>query len=319
MDVTHTVSPSPTPPTPPTSLSHLSLPSRPSPRVVWWEIIIVLALSLGRSAVYAVVDLVQNLMTAPLGEQTTTMNPPLANEELFDLLRQLLSIGFSLVPVLLVCHLVWIYGRNPFRTFGLDFRRFWTDAGLGVTLFAVMGAGTLAVYALGRSLGLTTALVGSAMNEYWWTTPVLVLSALRHSLIEEVIVLAWLLDRIGYLQQLRHARVSGERRDGHGSGTTGLSTASLNTTATGAYLPGASMQGIGPVVLVVFVSAVVRASYHLYQGFGPGIGNLVMGVVFALIYLRYRRVMPFVYAHLLLDVAGFAGYPLLARLGWFGG
>lgn len=273
----------------------------PSRAVVWWEIIIVLALSLGRSGVYAVVDLMQNAMTAPLRDQTTTLNPSLANEELFDLIRQLLSIGFSLVPVLLVCHLVWIYGRNPFRTFGLDFRRFWTDAGLGVTLFVVMGAGTLGVYALGRTLGLTTALVGSAMNEYWWTTPVLVLSALRHSLLEEVIVLAWLLDRIGYLQQLR--------------GTPTARPKTFHTTATGAFRPGPS----AGLVAAIAVSALVRASYHLYQGIGPGVGNLIMGVVFAVVYLRYRRVMPFVYAHALLDIAGFAGYPLLARLGWFGG
>lgn len=273
----------------------------PSRAVVWWEIIIVLALSLGRSGVYAVVDLMQNAMTAPLRDQTTTLNPSLANEELFDLIRQLLSIGFSLVPVLLVCHLVWIYGRNPFRTFGLDFRRFWTDAGLGVTLFVVMGAGTLGVYALGRTLGLTTALVGSAMNEYWWTTPVLVLSALRHSLLEEVIVLAWLLDRIGYLQQLR--------------GTPTARPKTFHTTATGAFRPGPA----AGLVAAIAVSALVRASYHLYQGIGPGVGNLIMGVVFAVVYLRYRRVMPFVYAHALLDIAGFAGYPLLARLGWFGG
>lgn len=285
----------------------------PSRAVVWWEIIIVLALSLGRSGVYAVVDLVQNAMTAPLSGQTTTLNPSLANEELFDLIRQLLSIGFSLVPVLLVCHLVWIYGRNPFRTFGLDFRRFWTDAGLGVILFVVMGVGTLGVYALGRSLGLTTALVGSAMNEYWWTTPVLVLSALRHSLLEEVIVLAWLLDRIGYLQHMRPVRQG--QTPGQTTEQTAQQNFSFRTTATGAFRPGPA----AGLVAAVAVSALVRASYHLYQGIGPGVGNLIMGVVFAVVYLRYRRVMPFVYAHLLLDIAGFAGYPLLARLGWFGG
>ena len=69
---------------------------------------------------------------------------------------------------------------------------------------------------------------------------------------------------------------------------------------------------------VVVVSAVLRAAYHLYQGVGPGVGNLVMGVVFVLFYLRYRRVMPLVVAHLLLDVTGFVAYPLLAQLGWLG-
>ena len=43
-----------------------------------------------------------------------------------------------------------------------------------------------------------------------------------------------------------------------------------------------------------------------------------MGVVFVLFYLRWRRVMPLVVAHLLLDVTGFVAAPLLAQLGWFG-
>ena len=35
-----------------------------------------------------------------------------------------------------------------------------------------------------------------------------------------------------------------------------------------------------------------------------------MGVVFGLFYLRYRRVMPLVVAHTLLDVVAFVGYSL---------
>ncbi|MCT2088975.1 CPBP family intramembrane metalloprotease [Micrococcus terreus] len=263
----------------------------PSARAVGWEIGIVLALSLGRSGVYAIVDLIEKITRAPLRDQVTTLNPPLAPRPLFDLTYQLLGIGFALVPVLLVFHLLWIHGRNPFRTFGLDLRRPARDLGWGALLFLAMGLGTLLVYAVGRSAGVTTAVVGSAMNEHWWTTPVLILSALRHSLLEEVIVVAWLIDRLSYLQRLR----SGV----HSAGT------------SGAFWP------VNPWAVAV-ISSLVRASYHLYQGLGPGIGNLVMGLVFAVFYLKYRRVMPLVVAHLLLDVAGFVGYPLLAQLGWFG-
>lgn len=273
------------------TITRTTLPA-PSARVVRWEIVIVLALSLGRSGVYAIMDLAEKFTRGPLTGQTTTLNPPLAQREVFDLIYQLLGIGFGLVPVLLVFHLLWIYGRNPFRTLGLDFRRPGRDLGWGVLLFLAMGLGTLLVYAVGRAAGLTTAVVGSAMNEHWWTTPVLVLSALRHSLLEEIIVVAWLIDRLSYLQQLR--------RDGGGQAGT-----------HGAFWP------VNPWSVVV-ISALVRASYHLYQGVGPGIGNLVMGVAFALFYLKYRRVMPLVVAHLLLDVTGFVAYPLLAQLGWFG-
>lgn len=70
------------------------------------------------------------------------------------------------------------------------------------------------------------------------------------------------------------------------------------------------------VVAIVATSALLRASYHLYQGFGAFVGNAVMGVVFSLFYLRTRRVMPLVVAHAVLDIFAFVGYALLPRE-WF--
>ncbi|MET9328777.1 CPBP family intramembrane glutamic endopeptidase [Tsukamurella sp. NPDC003166] len=58
-------------------------------------------------------------------------------------------------------------------------------------------------------------------------------------------------------------------------------------------------------------SALLRGSYHLYQGFGAGLGNLVMGLVFGAAYDRWRRLWPLVIAHFLLDVVAFVGYALL--------
>ena len=56
--------------------------------------------------------------------------------------------------------------------------------------------------------------------------------------------------------------------------------------------------------LVVAARAVLRGSYHLYQGFGAFVGNAVMGVVFALFFLRFKRVMPLIVAHSLLGHRG---------------
>jgi membrane protease YdiL (CAAX protease family) len=61
----------------------------------------------------------------------------------------------------------------------------------------------------------------------------------------------------------------------------------------------------------VAVSAVLRGSYHLYQGFGGFLGNAVMGVVFASWFRRTRRLWPLVIAHSLLDIVSFVGYALL--------
>ena len=62
---------------------------------------------------------------------------------------------------------------------------------------------------------------------------------------------------------------------------------------------------------VILTSALIRGSYHLYQGFGGFVGNAVMGVVFGWLYTRTRRVMPLVVAHTILDVVAFVGYTLV--------
>jgi len=63
---------------------------------------------------------------------------------------------------------------------------------------------------------------------------------------------------------------------------------------------------------IVVTSALVRGSYHLYQGFGGFIGNVAMGLILGLVFVRTKRVMPLVVAHTVLDVVAFVGYALLA-------
>lgn len=60
-----------------------------------------------------------------------------------------------------------------------------------------------------------------------------------------------------------------------------------------------------------FAAAVLRGCYHLYQGVGAFLGNLVMGLVFARYWQRTGRLWPLVGAHLLIDVVAFVGYALL--------
>jgi len=65
------------------------------------------------------------------------------------------------------------------------------------------------------------------------------------------------------------------------------------------------------------ISAVLRGSYHLYQGFGAFIGNAVMGLVFGAYWQRTRRLWPLVIAHSLIDIVAFVGYGLLkAHVSW---
>lgn len=172
----------------------------PSRARLWWEIAIVLALGLGQSAVYAIVQLAYRLTdSTPLAEQTTTLNPSRSDREIFDLIYQVLSIAFGIVPVLLVCFLLWRSRRPHLIDLGLDGRRPVRDVGLAAGLVLAIGIPGLALYLLGRSLGWFVAVNPAGIDEHWWTVPILLLSAARASLQEEFVVLGYLFARLRQL------------------------------------------------------------------------------------------------------------------------
>ena len=227
------------------------------------EVWVVLGLSLGQSAVYAAVSLVAAMARGPLGEATATLNANRSDRAWLDLTLQLLSIGFALVPVVLVVYLLSVDG-DPLRRLGLDRRRPVQALAAGAGLALAIGLPGLGLYALGRSLGMTAQVVPVPDHTYWWTVPVLILAAIENAVVEEVIAVGYLLTR---LRDLRWA----------------------------------------PWAAIV-ASALLRGSYHLYQGFGQAVGNVAMGLVFAWWFQRSRRLVPLIVAHTLLDIVAFVGY-----------
>ncbi|MET4638187.1 CPBP family intramembrane glutamic endopeptidase [Mycetocola sp. 2940] len=237
----------------------------------WWEIAIVLGLSVGASAVYSLVSILARVTDdTPLADQSARLNASQSEREWLDFSYQFLGIFFELFVVALALFLLWQPGRSGFARIGLDFRAPGRDATRGILLFLAIGIPGIALYAAGRAAGYTVAVEASPLDTYWWTVPILILSAVRAGLVEEVIVVGYLFTRL--------------RERGWPDWTIILST------------------------------AVLRGSYHLYQGFGPFIGNVLMGVLFGWCYRRWGRVMPLVIAHSLLDIASFVGYPIAANL-----
>jgi membrane protease YdiL (CAAX protease family) len=164
------------------------------------EIGIVLGLTVGQSALYAVLALVRRLLDPrPLSEQSAQLNTPMDAAVVWDMLYRVLDIAFDLALVALVVFLLWEPGRSALRRLGLDFTRFGGDAGRGVLLVAAIGIPGLALYAAGRLAGITVAVEASPGALDPWTVPLLVLSALRAGLIEEVIVIGYLGDRLSRL------------------------------------------------------------------------------------------------------------------------
>ena len=105
---------------------------------LWWEIALVLALSVGRSALYSVLSLVQALTREQaLGDQSTSLNPGANAQQFWDVLYQFLGQFFALAPIALALYFLWEPGMSAFRRIGLDFRVFGRDIGAGILLVAI--------------------------------------------------------------------------------------------------------------------------------------------------------------------------------------
>jgi membrane protease YdiL (CAAX protease family) len=159
------------------------------------EVWIVLGLSLGQSAVYAIVSLAAELSRGPLRDATATLNANRSDRAWLDLTLQLLAIGFALVPVALAIYLLASDAR-PLQRLGLaggrPIRELLTGAGLS---FAI-GVPGIGLYLLGRTLGVNADVIPVPEQVYWWTIPLLLLSAVENAVVEEVIAVGYLLTRL---------------------------------------------------------------------------------------------------------------------------
>lgn len=238
------------------------------------EVLLVLGVSLGQSAVYSILSIIEKVTReTPLNQQTTTINNSVTPDRgWLDLAYQLAGIAFPLVPVGIALYFLALSGDR--RGIGFDLRRPGFDLSRGLLAAAAIGVPGLAFYFVARQLSINTTVSPANLAENWWTIPVLAGYAVMNGVLEEVVMLGFLLRR---LEQLR----------------------------------------LGPWVAIT-LSAVVRGAYHLYQGFGGFLGNVVMGLAFGWLYRRWGRVMPLVVAHVILDLVSFIGYALVAPYtDWF--
>ena len=245
-----------------------------------WEIVVVLAISLGQKAVYALLSIIEKMTRPePLAQQTTRINTSTTPDRPWlDLAYQVAGVVFPLMPVVLVIFLLAVHHRpaeGPWRVMGFDLRRPGFDLAWGFGVCAVIGVAGLAFYLFAVEIGINTQVSTANLAANWWTVPVLVLRAVMNGVLEEVLMIGYLFTR---------------------------------WAQTG-----------GRMWVIVVASAVIRGGYHLYQGFGGFVGNLVMGLAFGWLYLRIKRVMPLVITHSLLDIVAFVGAPLLpVLLAWLG-
>jgi membrane protease YdiL (CAAX protease family) len=218
--------------------------------------------------VYAFVSFIGSLTAhQSLSSQHVVINGTHApGRPLLDLFLQLVSLGTSLAPVLLVFYLLARNGEGP-SSIGVDRSQPGRDLLRGAALAALIGGTGLGLYLIAFHSGVSLNIVAESLPDVWWRIPVLILSAVQNGVLEEVLVIGYLLTRLERL-------------------------------------------GISPAWAVA-MAAVLRGSYHLYQGFGGFAGNAVMGLLFGLLFLRWRRAAPMIIAHTLIDAVAFVGYAVL--------
>jgi uncharacterized protein len=245
--------------------------SQAQQRALRIELAIVLGVTFGISAVSAILQLTDSVLRG-LSTQRIPLNPRRSYFDLIDLGLNATLAAQWIAWGALGLYLLWRSGLSPARI-GLGHFQWRADLVGGMGLAALIGLPGLGLYLAARALRLNAAVVPSSLGDTWWRVPMLVLAAFTDGWAEEVIVVGYLLTRLG--QSGVRARVA------------------------------------------LGCSGALRGAYHLYQGFGAGLGNVIMGLVFGYVWQRTGRLWPLVIAHGLIDAVAFVGYALLTgHLGW---
>jgi membrane protease YdiL (CAAX protease family) len=237
------------------------------------EVLLVLGVSLGISALYSWVNFLDIQTRGGFRGATATLNPSESPRAWVDLSYQLLGIVNGVVPALLALLLLSRVPALPGFGIGLDRVRLGRESLQGLGIAALIGLPGLALVIVARHLGLNAELQGSGLADIWYRYPVLILEAVKNGVLEEFVIVGYLLTRLRALNW--------------------------------------------PAGRAILVSALIRASYHTYQGIGGFVGNLVMGALFGWWFARTRRVLPLVIAHSVIDIVSFVGYAALhGRVNW---
>ena len=168
-------------------------------RLVSTEVLVVLTVTLGLSALRSGLSLIDALLQpVPLDQQQVALNAPAAQAELVDLALQLTRVlqlvGWGALGAYLL-----IRAGFALAAVGLDGRTPGRDALGAAGLAALIGIPGLGVYLAARALGVSVTLAATTLGDTWWRVPVLVASAVANAWAEELVMVGYLLTRLRQL------------------------------------------------------------------------------------------------------------------------
>jgi len=265
----------------------------------------VLGLSFGQAAIYALLRLIRRLgETAALRDQTAAINTSVTDVGWLDVTYQLVGAAFALVPVGLALYLLAV---RPALAHSSAAWGSGSDLAAPVDLKRPPAANLASpprTVRLGTLLGLDLS------------------QPLKDFGLGAALAAAIGLPGIGFYFLGRQMGLTVQVT----TNNLGEHWWTLPVLVVAAFAAGASEEVVVVGYLVrrlealawapwaIFLSsAVLRGTYHLYQGVGPFFGNLAMGLVFVWVFRRWGRVMPLLLAHWLMDIVAFIGPSLI---GW---
>ncbi|WIY82041.1 CPBP family intramembrane glutamic endopeptidase [Propionimicrobium sp. PCR01-08-3] len=238
------------------------------------ETVIVLGICLGKSAVMSILNIINRLTyQVPLSEQTSTMNSAVTPDRPWlDLMYQLANNLFPFFFAFAAIYLLW---------------RVWPPRG-GSVWQAIGLDGRHVGRDIGAGVGVAALILGPALGFYLLA---------RQLGINTTIVMANLGENWWTIPMYCLAA---------------FQNGFLEEVVMIGYLTTRWRQSGWHPAAAIVVSALIRGSYHLYQGFGGFVSNLVFGLLLGWLYHRTKRLWPLVIAHTVIDITAFVGYSLLA-------
>ena len=109
--------------------------------------------------------------------------------------------------MVLVFYLMARSGEPP-SVIGVDATQPGKDALRGAVIAAVIGGAGLGLYIAAFQLGASLNIVPESLPNVWWKIPVLLLSAAHDGILEEILVIGYLLRRLDQLGAGRRGRRS---------------------------------------------------------------------------------------------------------------
>lgn len=255
------------------------------------ELILVLAITFGLSGVRSALRLADALLGPALNDQQVVLNSSHANTAWLDVALQACSAASLMAWGGLAVFLLAGDGVRLPR-----WRR--SDAAWAHALAAVIGVPGLGLYALALHMGWTKEVIPASFDNAWAALPSLLLWSAANAFAEEVVVVWYLITRL-----------AGPRSGAclPRSGACPVRSGACPVRSTNAERTPNLGWGVGAAIAA---SAVLRGSYHLYQGVSAGFGNIAMGLVYGYFFARTGRVWPLIVAHFLIDAVAFVGYAL---------